>query len=104
EFRGKIPAVSTIEMGQLVESLNHLAASLDETMKDLHRLEQVRKDFVANVSHELRTPLTAIKGYIEALEDGSKNEPEQLDRFLGIIKAHADRLNLIITDLLLLSK
>jgi two-component system phosphate regulon sensor histidine kinase PhoR len=56
------------------------------------------------VSHELRTPLTAIKGYVEAIQDGGKDKAEELDRFLDIIKAHADRLNLIITDLLLLSK
>jgi two-component system, OmpR family, phosphate regulon sensor histidine kinase PhoR len=71
---------------------------------DLRRLEQVRKDFVANVSHELRTPLTAIKGYVEALRDDPKIELPQQHRFLEIIETHTDRLNLIITDLLLLSK
>jgi two-component system phosphate regulon sensor histidine kinase PhoR len=71
---------------------------------DLRRLEQTRKDFVANVSHELRTPLTAIKGYVEALQDDAKADPDQRDRFLEIIRAHADRVNLILTDLLLLSK
>ncbi len=71
---------------------------------DLRRLEQVRKDFVANVSHELRTPLTAIKGYVEALQEGVKELPAQRDRFLEVIRTQADRLNLIITDLLLLSK
>jgi two-component system phosphate regulon sensor histidine kinase PhoR len=71
---------------------------------DLRRLEQVRKDFVANVSHELRTPLTAIKGYVEALRDDPKVELPQRHRFLEIIETHTDRLNLIITDLLLLSK
>jgi two-component system phosphate regulon sensor histidine kinase PhoR len=71
---------------------------------DLRRLEQTRKDFVANVSHELRTPLTAIKGYVEALQDDANADPDQRDRFLEIIRAHADRVNLILTDLLLLSK
>ena len=71
---------------------------------NLRRLEQVRKDFVANVSHELRTPLTAIKGYVEALRDDPKVDLQQRQRFLEIIETHADRLNLIITDLLLLSK
>ena len=73
-------------------------------ISDLRRLEQVRKDFVANVSHELRTPLTAIKGYVEALRDDPKIELPQRHRFLEIIETHTDRLNLIITDLLLLSK
>jgi two-component system phosphate regulon sensor histidine kinase PhoR len=71
---------------------------------DLRRLEQVRKDFVANVSHELRTPLTAIKGYAEALQDAAQDDPAQRSRFLEVIRTHTDRLNLIITDLLLLSK
>ena len=71
---------------------------------DLRRLEQVRKDFVANVSHELRTPLTAIKGYTEALQEGAFDDQAQRDQFLDTIRKQTDRLNLIITDLLLLAK
>jgi two-component system phosphate regulon sensor histidine kinase PhoR len=71
---------------------------------ELRRLEQVRKDFVANVSHELRTPLTAIKGYIEALQEGAFDDQTQRDQFLDTIRKQTDRLNLIITDLLLLAK
>jgi two-component system phosphate regulon sensor histidine kinase PhoR len=104
EFHQKIRVTSTSEVARLAEILNQMAVSLEENIQNLHRLEQVRKDFVANVSHELRTPLTAIRGYVEALQDGGKDQPEQLDRFLDIIRAHADRLNLIITDLLLLAK
>ena len=70
----------------------------------LRRLEKVRKDFVANVSHELRTPLTSIKGYVEALLDGAKDDPEQTARFLDIILKQSDRLNLILEDLLQLSQ
>jgi two-component system phosphate regulon sensor histidine kinase PhoR len=71
---------------------------------ELRRLENIRKDFVANVSHELRTPLTSIKGYIEALLDGAKNDPVTNTRFLDIILKQSDRLNLILEDLLQLSK
>lgn len=71
---------------------------------ELRRLEKIRKDFVANVSHELRTPLTSIKGYVEALLDGAKDDPEALQKFLDIILKQSDRLNLIIEDLLELSK
>lgn len=71
---------------------------------ELRRLENIRKDFVANVSHELRTPLTSIKGYIEALIDGAKNDPETSTKFLEIILKQSDRLNLILEDLLQLSK
>lgn len=71
---------------------------------ELRRLEKIRKDFVANVSHELRTPLTSIKGYVEALIDGAKDDPEASGKFLGIILKQSDRLNLILEDLLELSK
>jgi two-component system phosphate regulon sensor histidine kinase PhoR len=71
---------------------------------ELRRLEHIRKDFVANVSHELRTPLTSIKGYVEALLDGGKDDPQTSVRFLDIILKQSDRLNLILEDLLQLSK
>lgn len=71
---------------------------------ELRRLENIRKDFVANVSHELRTPLTSIKGYVEALLDGGRDDPETSVRFLDIILKQSDRLNLILEDLLQLSK
>ncbi|MGE0642529.1 MAG: two-component system histidine kinase PnpS [Nitrospira sp.] len=71
---------------------------------ELRRLEKIRKDFVANVSHELRTPLTSIKGYVEALIDGAKDDPDSSATFLDIILKQSDRLNLIIEDLLELSK
>ncbi|MEC4888758.1 MAG: ATP-binding protein [Nitrospira sp.] len=71
---------------------------------ELRRLEKIRKDFVANVSHELRTPLTSIKGYVEALLDGGKDDPETAVNFLSIILKQSDRLNLILEDLLELSK
>ncbi len=73
-------------------------------MTELRRLEKIRKDFVANVSHELRTPLTSIKGYVEALLDGAKDDPAASAKFLDIILKQSDRLNLIIEDLLELSK
>jgi two-component system phosphate regulon sensor histidine kinase PhoR len=71
---------------------------------ELRRLEKVRKDFVANVSHEIRTPLTSIKGYVEALLDGAKDDPQEAARFLDIILKQSDRLNLILQDLLQLSQ
>lgn len=69
----------------------------------LRQLEAVRQEFVANVSHELRTPLSLIKSATETLIDGGKNDPAALTRFLEIIEKHANRLTLLIDDLLLLS-
>lgn len=71
----------------------------------LHKLEQARKDFVANVSHELKTPVTSIKGFLETLVDGGAlDQPEDARRFLGKISKHTDRLTAIIDDLLYLSR
>jgi two-component system, OmpR family, phosphate regulon sensor histidine kinase PhoR len=69
----------------------------------LRQLEGVRQEFVANVSHELRTPLSLIKSATETLMDGGKDDPATLARFLQIIDKHANRLALLIDDLLLLS-
>ena len=70
----------------------------------LQRLENIRRDFVANVSHELKTPITAIKGSVETLQSGAIDEPDSATRFLDIIARQADRLNAIIEDLLALSR
>lgn len=70
----------------------------------LRQLESVRQEFVANVSHELRTPLSLIKSAAETLIDGGKNNPAVMSRFLEIIDKHANRLTLLIDDLLLLSR
>jgi two-component system phosphate regulon sensor histidine kinase PhoR len=71
---------------------------------EFKRLERIKTDIVANVSHELRTPLTAIKGYVETLEEGAYENPEERSHFLSIIKRHTDRLINIVSELLLLSE
>jgi len=72
---------------------------------DLTKLENIRRDFVANVSHELRTPVTVIKGYAEALIDGAmESDPERARRFVEIILGHSERLAALIGDLLTLSQ
>jgi two-component system phosphate regulon sensor histidine kinase PhoR len=70
---------------------------------DLRRADRVRRDFVANVSHELRTPLTAIRGYVEALLDGPAN-PQQTEKFLGIILRHSARMESLVRELLRLAR
>ena len=69
----------------------------------LKQLERAREEFVANVSHELRTPLSLIKGYVETLLDGARDNPEVAERFLKIIERNANRLDLLIQDLLTIS-
>ena len=70
----------------------------------LKQLERTREEFVANVSHELRTPLSLIKGYVETLIDGAKDNPEVAARFLQTIHRNSERLQFLIEDLLTISE
>jgi two-component system, OmpR family, phosphate regulon sensor histidine kinase PhoR len=70
----------------------------------LRQLEKTREEFVANVSHELRTPLSMIKGYVETLLDGAKDNPQLAENFLRVIEKHTDRLTFLIDDLLTIAK
>lgn len=71
---------------------------------ELKKLEQMRKDFVANVSHELKTPVTSVKGFTETLLDGAAEDEALRKRFLKIIWEESERLQSLIQDLLDLSK
>ena len=73
-------------------------------ISDLKKVENMRRDFVANVSHELRTPVTIIKGYAETLLDGTlESDPARAIRFVEIIANHSERLTSLINDILTLS-
>ncbi|MDG4476204.1 sensor histidine kinase [Thiovibrio frasassiensis] len=71
---------------------------------NLRRLENMRRDFVANVSHELKTPITSIEGFAETLLDGALESPKDARRFVEIIAKQSKRLHAIIEDLLALSR
>ena len=71
---------------------------------ELERLEQVRRDFVANASHELRTPLTAIRGFTETLLASRSLGEADRRAYLEVIERHAIRLTHLVADLLELSK
>ena len=79
----------------------HLRLLLARDISTLSRLEQVRRDFVANVSHELRTPLTVIHGYLELLDPG---EVPELAPVLGEMRMQSQRMRQIVEDLLTLSR
>ena len=84
------------------ESIGALLVLNDITR--LRKLENLRKDFVANVSHELKTPITSIKGFVETLLEGTTMDNAEAQRFLQIISRQANRLHAIIEDLLKLSR
>lgn len=85
------------EIVVLTDNLNKASAEISKT-------EKLRKDLLANISHDLRTPLTMIKAYAEMIRDLSGNNPEKREKHLGVIIDEADRLSLLVNDILNLSK
>src|SRR5205809_5751169 len=71
---------------------------------ELKKMDQVRRDFVANVSHELRTPLSILRGYIETLLDSPRTPRQELTRILRVMERHSNRLELLVEDLLTLAQ
>ena len=80
------------------------ALVLFHDITELKKIDQVRRDFVANVSHELRTPLSILRGYIETLLDSPEMPREEFSRILGIMERHSKRLDLLAEDLLTLAQ
>jgi two-component system phosphate regulon sensor histidine kinase PhoR len=80
------------------------ALVLFHDITELKKMDQVRRDFVANVSHELRTPLSILRGYIETLLDNPKTSREELSRILTVMERHSKRLDLLVEDLLTLAQ
>jgi two-component system, OmpR family, phosphate regulon sensor histidine kinase PhoR len=80
------------------------ALVLFHDITELKKMDQVRRDFVANVSHELRTPLSILRGYIETLLDSPEISREEFSRILGVMARHSKRLDLLAQDLLTLAQ
>jgi two-component system phosphate regulon sensor histidine kinase PhoR len=80
------------------------ALVLFHDITELKKVDQVRRDFVANVSHELRTPLSILRGYIETLLESPKTPREELMRILRVMERHSNRLELLVEDLLTLAE
>lgn len=76
---------------------------LIQDITEAQRLEDMRREFVANVSHELKTPLTSIKSYTETILDGMIEDREMTERFLTVVNSEADRMTRLVRDLLQLS-
>ena len=84
-YKARIKIKTNDEMDELVDSLNHMFESLE-------KIENLRRDLIANMSHELLTPLTNIYGYLEALQDGLIKDEKQKKNTINIIKEEAAKL------------
>lgn len=93
----RLKTKSRDEIGRLSLAINHLG-------EELSKIEQLRRDFVANVSHELRTPLSLIRGYAETIRDVTGGNEEKRAKQLEIIIEEAQRLGAIVDDILDLSQ
>ncbi len=96
DYNVRIPISSMEEATQLAVSFNNMA----DQLKDL---EATRRSFVANVSHELRSPLTSMKGFLEAMQDGTIG-PEEYEKYIGIVLSETGRMAGMVNDLLDLAR
>ena len=103
QFQLKYFQITSVSLRSREPESRARALVIFHDVSQIRSLEAVRKEFVANVSHELRTPLSIITGYLETLIDGTDDRETNL-RFLRTMHKHAQRLNLLIEDLLALSE
>ncbi|MCD7847058.1 MAG: HAMP domain-containing histidine kinase [Oscillospiraceae bacterium] len=97
DYTVRFPEGSYAEVNELAETLNYAASEMSKT-------EELRNDLIANVSHDLRTPLTMIKAYAEMIRDLSGDNPEKREEHLNVIIEETDRLSLLVSSLMELSK
>ena len=71
---------------------------------EMRKSQNMRSDFIANASHELRTPLVSLKGFLETITDSAKDDPKSQKKFLEIMKSEANKMEVLIEDLMLLSR
>ncbi|MGL4483884.1 MAG: sensor histidine kinase, partial [Anaerovoracaceae bacterium] len=87
----------------MVSPILEIKKELKKVEEENKRIENIRKEFVANVTHELKTPLTSISGFIETLQAGAVEKPEVREKFLDIMSIETSRLKRLIEDILVLS-
>ena len=87
-----------------IEEINELAYTLNKATKELSKTENLRRELLANVSHDLKTPLTLIKANAEMVKDLTYSNEEKREANLNVIIKETDRLNMLVEDILDLSK
>ena len=97
DLQARVPVEGSDEVADLARGFNHMAAALDEARRR-------EGEFLSNVSHELRTPITAIRGYVEALEDGALQDATGRAEALRVIKTETKRLERLVADVLDLAR
>lgn len=114
DFEARYEGRSEDEIGVLGRSMNTLSEKLKETIGELKtannelqrnieekiRIDETRKDFIANVSHELKTPIALIQGYAEGLTEGMAEDPDSRDYYCEVIMDEANKMNKMVKQLL----
>ena len=98
------PADDRTEVGRLGTSLNTMLAQIEVAFEERRASEARLRRFIADASHELRTPLTSIRGYAELFRRGASARPEDLATSMARIEAEAERMGVLVDDLLLLAR
>ncbi len=92
------------EVGRLAGSLNVMLGRIEESFAEREASERRLRQFVADASHELQTPLTSVRGYAELFRRGAADRPEDLANAMRRIEAEAERMGVLVDDLLLLAR
>lgn len=118
DFDAKFESRGENEIDVLGEHVNQLSETLERTISELktannelrrdiehkEKIDEMRKEFLANVSHELKTPLALIQGYAEGLKDGISEDPESREYYLDVIMDEAHKMNTMVRKLLILNE
>ncbi len=118
DFDAKYNSKSENEIDVLGEHMNQLSEALEKTISELktannelrrdiehkEKIDEMRKEFLANVSHELKTPLALIQGYAEGLKDGINEDPESQEYYCDVIVDEAQKMNTMVRKLLTLNE
>lgn len=105
EVDRRINVDSEDEIGQLASSFNKMADTLVANMKEIKKVDRLRRDLIANVSHDLRSPLASIQGYLETIQmKEGKMDGDERDRYYDIVLKNTQRLSTLVGELFELSR